>query len=84
MLQGRLDCVRHTSLQWSSSVLLDLLLLNTNGSVVLGQVVSELLVRTLLEHSLLPEVGSQVGVGGSHSSIGGLGKVAQGASGATS
>merc|ERR1711878_28362 len=65
----------------SYSVLLDLLSLDTNSLVVLGQPVGELLVGRLLEHGLLPQVGGQVGVGGSHSSIGRLGKVTKGAGG---
>ena len=64
-------------------VLLDLLLLNTHGLVVLGQVVSELLVGRLLEDGLLPQVGSQVGVCGGNGSVGSLGEVTQGAGGAT-
>ena len=64
-------------------VLLDLLLLHTNGLVVLGEIISELLVRRLLEDGLLPQVGGQVGVGGGHSGIGCLGEVAQGTGGAT-
>ena len=62
-------------------VLLNLLSLDTNSLVVLGQPVGELLVGRLLEHGLLPQVGGQVGVGGSHSSIGRLGKVSKGAGG---
>ena len=67
----------------SGSVLLDLLSLNTNSLVVLLEPVSELLVGRLLEDGLLPEVGSQVGIGGSHSSVGGLGKVTQGPGGSS-
>ena len=67
----------------SRLVLLDLLSLDTNSLVVLLEPVCELLVGRLLEYGLLPEVGSQVGIGGSHSSVGGLGKVTQGAGGAS-
>merc|ERR1712062_324903 len=67
----------------SNSVLLDLLSLHTDSLVVLLQPVSELLVGRLLEHGLLPQVGSQVGVGGSHSSVGSLGKVSEGAGGSS-
>ena len=65
----------------SGSVLLDLLSLNTNSLVVLLEPVSELLVGRLLEDGLLPEVGSQVGIGGSHCSVGSLGEITQGAGG---
>ena len=67
-----------------SLVLLHLLSLHTNRSVVLGQVVGELLVWRLLEHGLLPQVWCQVGVGGGHSSVGSLGEVTQSSSGSTS
>jgi hypothetical protein len=43
-------------------VLFDFLALGGHRPVVLGQIVGELLVRRLGEHSLLPEVGRQVGV----------------------
>ena len=62
-------------------VLLDLLLLHTNGLVVLGEIISELLVRRLLEDGLLPQVWCQVGVCGSHGSVSGLSEVAQSAGG---
>ena len=60
---------------WSDllSVLLDLLLLGTDGTVVLGEVVAELLVRRLGEEGLLPQVGGQVGVGLGNGGVSGLG-----------
>ena len=64
-------------------VLLDLLLLRTNGPVVLGQVVGILLIRTLGEDGLLPQVGGQVGVGLGDGGVGSLGEVAKGSGGAT-
>ena len=54
-------------------VLLDFLALRANGSVVLDQVVCELLVGRLGEDSLLPQVRGQVGVGVGDGSVGGLG-----------
>ena len=51
--------------------------------MVLGEVISELLVGRLLEDGLLPQVRGQVGVGGGHGGISGLGEVTQGAGGAT-
>jgi len=65
-------------------VLLDFLSLDTNGSVVLGQIFCELLVGRLLEDGLLPQIRSQVGIGGGHSSVGCLGEVAEGSGGSTS
>merc|ERR1712061_963018 len=67
----------------SGLVLLDLLSLDTNSLVVLREPVCELLVGRLLEYGLLPEVWSQVGIGSSHSSVGGLGEVSQGAGGSS-
>merc|ERR1712061_639496 len=67
----------------SGLVLLDLLSLDTNSLVVLREPVCELLVGRLLEYGLLPEVWSQVGIGGSHRSVGGLGKVTKGAGGSS-
>ena len=61
-------------------VLLNLLALRTNRSVVLGQVVCELLVWGLGEDSLLPQVWSQVRIGLGNGSIGSFGKVAKGSS----
>ena len=57
----------------SSSVSLGLLLLDADRLVTLGQVVAVLLVGRLDEHGLLPQVGSQVGVGLGDGSVGGLG-----------
>ncbi len=56
-----------------SLVLLDFLSLGSHGSVVLGQVVCELLVRRLGENCLLPQVRRQVCVGVCDGSIGCLG-----------
>ena len=55
-----------------SLVLLDFLLLSTHWLVRLGQVVAELLVGRLDENGLLPQVGSQIGIGLSDSSISGF------------
>ena len=68
----------------SGLVLLDLLSLDTNSLVVLLEPVCELLEGRLLEYGLLPEVGSQVGIGGSHCSVGSLGEITQGAGGTSS
>jgi len=65
-------------------VLLDFLFLSSHGLVRLRQVVAELLVGRLGEHSLLPQVWSQVGIGLGDGSVGGLGKVAESTGGATS
>ena len=63
---------------FSFSVLLDFLLLGGgDGSVVLGQMVGELLVGRLGEHGLLPQVGSEVSVGLTDGGVCGLGKIAK-------
>ena len=54
-------------------VLFDLLALRTDGLVIFNQVVGELVVGRLGEDSLLPQVGSQVGVGAADSSVRRLG-----------
>ncbi len=54
-------------------ILLDFLLLGTNGPMILDQVVCELLIGRLGEDSLLPQVGCQVGVGVGDSCIRSLG-----------
>ena len=51
--------------------------------MVLGQEFSEFLVGRLLEHSFLPQIWSQIGVGGSNSGVCSLGKVAQCTSGSS-
>jgi len=66
-----------------SLVLLDFLLLSRHWLVRLGQVVAELLVGRLDENGLLPQVGSQVGVGLGNSSVGSLGEVSKGSGRAT-
>lgn len=60
--------------QWKDKhlVLLDLLLLRSQGAMILGQVVGKLLVGRLGENGLLPEVWRQVGIGLRNSSIGRL------------
>ena len=55
-----------------------LLFLESQGLVVLGQEVCVLLEGRLVEHSLGPEVGCQVGVGLADGGIGSLGEVTQG------
>merc|ERR1719443_579065 len=67
----------------SSSVSLGLLLLDADRLVALGQVVAVLLVGSLDKHGLIPQVGSQVGVGLGDGSVGSLSKVAEGTSRAT-
>ena len=52
--------------------------------MVLGQEVSELLVWRLLEHCLLPQIGSKVGVCGSDCGIGSLSEVTKSTSGTLS
>ena len=64
-------------------ILLLFLPLISERLVVLGQEVCVLLVGRLHEHSLLPQVGGEEGVGLADGSVGGLGKVAEGAGGAT-
>ena len=56
----------------SELVLFDLLLLRSERPMVLGQVVGILLIRTLGEDSLLPQVGGQVGVGLGDGGVSGL------------
>jgi len=65
-------------------VLLLLLSLESQRFVVLGEEVGVLLVGRLLEHGLLPQVGSEERVGLADGSIGSLGEVSKGSSGATS
>jgi len=64
-------------------ILFLLLSLESKGFVVLGEEVGVLLVGRLLEHGLLPQVGSEEGVGLGDGSISGLGEVAKGTSRAT-
>jgi len=64
-------------------VLLDFLFLGSHWLVSLCQVVAELLVWRLGEHSLLPQVGCQVGVGLGDSGVSGLGEIAESAGRAT-
>merc|ERR1719458_1873016 len=66
---------------FSSSVLLDLLLLGADRAVVLRQVVRVLLVGGLLEQGLLPQVRGQVGVGLGDGGVGGLGEISKRAGG---
>merc|ERR1711982_213615 len=74
----------HNDIYYHCLVLFDFLSLNTHGSVVLGQVFSELLVWRLLEDGLLPQIRSQVGISGGDSSVGCLSEVAQSSGGSTS
>merc|ERR1711982_16960 len=73
----------HNDIYYHCLVLFDFLSLNTHGSVVLGQVFSELLVWRL-EDGLLPQIRSQVGISGGDSSVGCLSEVAQSSGGSTS
>jgi len=64
-------------------VLLRFRLLCADHTMVLGQEVCELLEGRLLEHSLLPEVWGEVGVGLPDGCVGGLGEVTEGAGGSS-